>query len=204
MDIRTRTLEGEFVRLEPLSMDHLEGLSRIGCVEELWRWTTVKVLDADAMRLYIDAALKLQAEGTSVAFATVDRSSGSLAGSTRFLNISREHRRVEIGSTWVAPSWQRTAINSEAKYLMLRHAFEAWCCIRVELKTNAKNMKSRNAILRIGAREEGTLRRHMINSDGSVRDTVYFSVIDGEWPAVKAALERRLRAVGMNLPGDML
>jgi RimJ/RimL family protein N-acetyltransferase len=126
-----------------------------------------------------------------VVFATVETSSGRVIGSTRFMNIDRANRRVEIGSTWIAPPWQRTAVNTEAKYLMLRHAFEVWGCIRVELKTDALNQKSRNAILRIGAKEEGTLRRHLITHTGRVRDTVYFSILDSEWPGVKARLTRK-------------
>ena len=125
-------------------------------------------------------------------FATVERSSGRTIGSTRFMNIDRVNKRVEIGSTWIAPPWQRTAVNTEAKYLMLRHAFEVWGCIRVELKTDALNQKSRNAILRIGAKEEGTLRRHLMTWTGRVRDTVYFSIWDSEWAQVKAGLENRL------------
>ena len=120
------------------------------------------------------------------------RSSGRAIGSTRFGNIEPTHRRIEIGWTWIGRPWQRTVINTEAKYLMLRHAFEEWKCIRVELKTNAKNVRSRAAIARIGGKEEGTLRRHMINADGSYRDSVYFSILDDEWPNVKARLEERL------------
>jgi RimJ/RimL family protein N-acetyltransferase len=115
-------------------------------------------------------------------------------GSTRFMNIDRANRRVEIGSTWIAPAWQRTAVNTEAKYLMLRHAIEVWQCVRVELKTDALNQKSRNAILRIGAKEEGTLRKHLITWTGRIRDSVYFSILDTEWPEVKTRLEARLAA----------
>ena len=125
-------------------------------------------------------------------FATIERNSGQVIGSTRFMNIDRINRRVEIGSTWIAPAWQRTAVNTEAKYLMLRHAFEVWRRIRVELKTDALNQRSRNAILRIGAKEEGTLRRHLLTWSGRVRDTVYFSILDTEWPEVKAMLETTL------------
>jgi len=125
-------------------------------------------------------------------FATVEQDSGRVIGSTRFMNIDRVNRRVEIGSTWIALPWQRTAVNTEAKYLMLRHAFEVWKCMRVELKTDALNQKSRNAILRIGAKEEGTLRRHLLTFSGRVRDTVYFSILDDEWAEVKARLEARL------------
>ena len=125
-------------------------------------------------------------------FATVERGSVRVIGSTRYMNIDRVNRRVEIGSTWIAPAWQRTAVNTEAKYLMLRHAFEVWNCFRVELKTDALNLKSRNAILRIGAKEEGTLRRHVITWTGRVRDSVYFSILDSEWPEVKEKLEAML------------
>jgi RimJ/RimL family protein N-acetyltransferase len=147
---------------------------------------------AEDFELWADKALVEQERGESVVFATVERSSGRLIGSTRFMNIDRANRRVEIGSTWIAPAWQRTAVNTEGKYLMIRHAFEEWGCIRVELKTDALNQKSRNAILRIGAKEEGTLRRHLMTWTGRVRDTVYFSILDSEWPEVKARLEERL------------
>jgi RimJ/RimL family protein N-acetyltransferase len=115
-------------------------------------------------------------------------------GSTRFMNMDLAHRRVEIGSTWIAPAWQRTAVNTEAKYLMLCHAFERWGCLRVELKTDSLNQKSRNAILRLGAKEEGTLRQHMVTWDGRRRDSVYFSILDTEWPEVKRELETKLSA----------
>ena len=122
-------------------------------------------------------------------FATVERSSGRVIGSTRFMAIAAPHRRVEIGSSWVAKPWQRTAVNTEAKYLMLRHAFETWGCLRVELKTDSRNERSRRAMLRLGCVEEGTYRKHVVTERGQVRDTVYFSVVDDEWPAVKARLE---------------
>jgi RimJ/RimL family protein N-acetyltransferase len=134
-----------------------------------------------------------------VVFATVERSSGKVIGSTRFMNIDRINRRVEIGSTWIAPGWQRTAVNTEAKYLMLRQAFEVWQCMRVELKTDALNQRSRNAILRIGAKEEGMLRKHLITWTGRVRDTAYFSILDTEWIGVKGQLEAGLK-VGSALP----
>jgi RimJ/RimL family protein N-acetyltransferase len=185
-------LEGRWVRLEPLTVDHVAGLAAVGLDPELWRWTTSGVLSLDDMRVYVQTALDWQRQGIAVPFATVERASGTVVGSTRFAAIDRVNRRVEIGWTWVAPAWQRTPINTEAKYLMLRHAFEAWGCIRVELKTNSLNAKSRAAILRIGAKEEGTFRNHMINDDGSTRHTVYYSVIDSEWPEVKAGLEAKL------------
>jgi N-acetyltransferase len=190
------TLEGAYVRLEPLALRHLDALCAVGLDEELWRWTTIQVRSRDEMRAYIEAALHSQRQGSALPFATIDRASGRVVGSTRYGNIEPRDRRLEIGWTWIARSWQRTALNTEAKYLMLRHAFETLGCIRVELKTDALNQRSRQAILRIGAKEEGLLRKHMITAGGRVRDTVYFSVIDTEWPEVKAALLARLSQQG--------
>ena len=141
---------------------------------------------------FAHSVLEEQRRRQSVPFATIEQSSGRVIGSTRFMNIDVTNRKVEIGSTWVAPAWQRTAVNAEAKYLMLCHAFEHWRCLRVELKTDALNQKSRNAILRIGAKEEGTLRKHVLTWSGRQRDTVYFSILDNEWPAVKRGLEEKL------------
>lgn len=188
------TLEGSVVRLEPLSLAHLDELVAIGLDEDLWRWTTTRVTTPEEMRSYVEQALSEQRAGSSLPFATIERASGRVIGSTRFGNIAPAHRKVEIGWTWIARDMQRTAVNTEAKYLMLRHAFEAWQCIRVELKTSALNERSRRAIRRIGATEEGILRQHMINSDGSFRDTVYFSILDREWPAVKERLEAIVQA----------
>ncbi|HEY0605036.1 MAG TPA: GNAT family protein [Herpetosiphonaceae bacterium] len=187
------TLEGRFVRLEPLTLDHLDQLCEVALDEDLWRWTTTQVRTRDELREYIEAALQSQQQGTALPFATIERAGGRAIGSTRYGNIEMRDRRVEIGWTWVGRHWQRTAVNTEAKYLMLRHAFETLGCIRVELKTDALNERSRRAILRIGAREEGILRQHMITASGRLRDTVYFSVLDREWPQVKAALEARLQ-----------
>jgi RimJ/RimL family protein N-acetyltransferase len=186
------TLQGQVVRLEPLTLDHLDQLCDVGLDEDLWRWTTSVIRTRDELRAYIQAALDGQAQGTTLPFVTIEQATGRAIGSTRYGNIALPDRRVEIGWTWVGRPWQRTAVNTEAKYLMLRHAFETIGCMRVELKTDALNERSRRAILRIGAREEGTLRKHMLTQSGRVRDTVYFSVIDSEWPDVKAALEARL------------
>lgn len=192
MDIQPVTLRGEFVRLEPLSEAHCAGLAEVGLDEDLWRWIPQPVRSAEEMLAYIRTALEEQARGVSLPFATVEAATGKAIGSTRFMNIAGAHRRVEIGSTWLAKPWQRTAANTEAKYLMMRHAFETLGCIRVELKTDSLNERSRRAILRIGAQEEGTLRNHMMTSTGRIRHTVYFSVTDSEWPDVKARLEQRL------------
>jgi RimJ/RimL family protein N-acetyltransferase len=185
------TLEGSVVRLEPLRREHAELFWNIAKsdVDDIFRWIPYSMKTLQDFERVIERAFDEQKRGESVVFATVERSSGRAIGSTRFMNIDRINRRVEIGSTWIAPAWQRTGVNTEAKYLMLRHAFEVWKCMRVELKTDALNQKSRNAILRIGAKEEGTLRRHLITWSGRVRDTVYFSILDDEWPQVKAKLE---------------
>ena len=189
------TLEGSVVRLEPLQPEHAAFFWQVAKddIEDIFRWIPYTVRSEEDFHKLVAKALAEQARGVSVPFATIERSSGRVIGSTRFMNIDRTNRRVEIGSTWIAPAWQRTAVNTEAKYLMLRHAFEVWGCIRVELKTDALNQKSRNAILRIGAKEEGTLRRHILTWSGRVRDTVYFSILDSEWGEVKAGLERRFQ-----------
>jgi RimJ/RimL family protein N-acetyltransferase len=191
------TLEGSVVRLEPLRREHQQLFldAAKDSLEEIFRWIPYAMKTPEDFLRLVDKAFQEQERGESVVFATVERSTGRVIGSTRFMNIDRANRRVEIGSTWIAPAWQRTAVNTEAKYLMLRHAFETWGCFRVELKTDALNDKSRNAILRIGAKEEGTLRRHVITWSGRVRDSVYFSILDNEWPQVKSKLETYLARV---------
>jgi RimJ/RimL family protein N-acetyltransferase len=187
-------LEGSVVRLEPVRPDHAELFWNVAKdnVDDIFQWIPYPMKSSEDFQQVVAKAMDEQERGESVVFATVERSSGRVIGSTRFMNIDRVNRRVEIGSTWIAPAWQRSAVNTEAKYLMLRHAFEVWRCIRVELKTDALNQKSRNAILRIGAKEEGTLRRHLITWTGRVRDTVYFSILEAEWPEVKTRLEAGL------------
>lgn len=187
------TLEGQFIRLEPLSMAHHAGLCEVGLDEPLWRWMPTCVRSPEDMRAYIEEALAAQAAGTALPFATIERATNRVIGSTRFGNIDRAHRRVEIGWTWLGLHWQRTAANTEAKLLMLRHAFEAWTCHRVEFKTDSLNETSRRALLRIGAKEEGILRNHMVTYSGRLRHSVYFSIIDSEWQGVEAELIRRVR-----------
>jgi RimJ/RimL family protein N-acetyltransferase len=196
MDLTLVPLSGRFVRLEPLALHHHEGLCAAGLAEEIWRWIPYQVKTPEQMRAYIEAGLRDQERGTAMPFATLDAATGMVIGSTRFMNIDVPNRRVEIGSTWLAPARQRTAANTEAKYLMLSHAFEKLGCIRVELKTDARNEKSRAAILRIGAKQEGIFRKHMICHDGRIRDSVYFSIIREEWPEVRARLEARLASAG--------
>jgi N-acetyltransferase len=187
-------LEGAHARLEPLSKAHLAGLAEIGLDEDLWRWIPTAVRTREEMAAYIETALKEQERGVSLPFAILEKATGRAIGSTRYGNIDRMHHRVEIGWTWVGREWQRTAINTEAKYMLLRHAFETLRCLRVELKTDSLNERSRAAILRIGAKEEGVFRNHMITASGRIRHTVYFSIIDSEWPAVKARLEEKLNS----------
>ena len=192
MKVEPVVLEGKFVRLEPLRVDHLPALCEVGMDESIWKWTNNIVNDESDIERYVLDALAMQDQGIAVPFVTIERSSGKVVGSTRFGNIDTANRKVEIGWTWINPQWQRTAINTEAKLLMLTHAFEAWKCIRVELKTDANNERSRRAIARIGGVEEGTLRNHMITEAGRFRDSVYFSIIDSEWESVKANLTSKL------------
>lgn len=192
MEIQPVILEGASVRLEPLCADHLAGLCAVGLDENIWRWFLVEITTRQEMQEFIDTALDEQAAGVSLPFATIDRHSGNVVGSTRFLTIDCPNRNVEIGWTWIPPQWQRTAINTEAKFLMLRHAFEQWGCIRVALKTDELNERSRAAIARLGAKEEGHFRNHMIVSSGRIRNSVYFSIIDSEWPEAKRRLEAML------------
>ena len=185
-------LVGAHVRLEPLTLDHLDALTAVGLEDDLWRLAYSDVRTRADLERYVRDALEAEKAGTALPFATVSLEDDVVVGSTRFGNMALAHRRVEIGWTWIAREWQRTAINTEAKLLMLHHAFEVLDCQRVELKTDARNQRSRNAMLRIGATEEGTLRKHMVTDSGHVRDTVYFSVTDDEWPAIEADLEARL------------
>jgi RimJ/RimL family protein N-acetyltransferase len=192
MQVSPVTLEGRYVRLEPLTLGHVEALSAVGLDADLWRWIPVPVRTREEMAAYVETALREQASGMALPFVQVEKTSGRVIGSTRYGNIERTHHRVEIGWTWVGRAWQRTAVNTEAKYLLLRHAFETLGCMRVELKTDSLNERSRAAIQRIGAREEGTFRNHMITESGRIRHTVYYSIVDAEWPQVKSRLESRL------------
>lgn len=189
------TLEGNVIRLEPMRREHAPLLWEAfkGSLEEVFRWYPWSMRSLEDFQTYVDRVLAEDARGISVAFATIVRDTGEIVGSTRFMNIDAANRHVEIGGTWIVPAWQRTAVNTEAKYLMLRHAFESWGCLRVELKADALNEQSRAAILRLGAKEEGTFSKHVVCWDGRVRDSVYFSIVDTEWPSVKSRLEQRLR-----------
>jgi len=175
-----------------MTMEHHAGLTAIGLDPEIWRLAVAVVRTPEEMRSYMESALRLQAERSSLPFVTIERSSGRIVGSTRFGNYDPLNRRIEIGWTWLAGAWQRTATNTEAKYLMLTHAFERLGCVRVELKTDVLNLPSRKAMTRIGAKEEGILRKHTLMWTGRYRDTVFYSILDAEWPQVKARLETLL------------
>ncbi len=185
-------LDGEFVRLEPLKNEHHAALCEAGLREEIWRLSPTQVESPEAMKEYIETALEEQKCGAALPFVTIEKATEKIVGSTRFGNIDVNNRRAEIGWTWINPSWQRTYVNTEAKLLMLVHAFETWKCIRVEFKTDALNEKSRNAILRLGAKQEGIFRQHIVCASGRLRDSVYFSILDNEWHMVKKNLLQKL------------
>ena len=189
------TLEGAYVRLEPLRPQHAQMLWTIArdSLEELFQWIPYRLESLADFRQFNRQVLGEQRRGVSLPFATFVREGNQIAGTTRFMNMDSANRKVEIGSTWIAPRWQRTVVNTEAKYLMLDHAFDTWNCLRVELKTDSLNQRSRQAILRLGAKEEGTLRNHMLTWNGRQRDSVYFSILDTEWPEVGAQLKAKLR-----------
>jgi len=187
-------LEGRRVRMEPLDLDqHFDGLLAIALDPDIWRWTMNQLTSRSELSDYLDTALREQREGRSVPFATRDLVTGRLAGCTRFANIDARNRRVEIGWTWIGVPFRRSHVNTEAKYLMFRHAFERWSCVRVELKANAANERSRRAMERIGCVHEGVLRKHMLRDNGEWRDSAYYSVLDSEWPGVKVRLEEMMR-----------
>ncbi len=193
MEVRPVTLDGTYVRLEPLKLNHHVALLAAHD-PTIMQWFPIPVTDSDSLRAWIETALDEQARGVSLPFATLERASGTVVGSTRFLAIDRTHRHVEIGASWIGRRWQRTAINTEAKLLMMMLAFERWGALRVEFKTDSLNTQSRAALARLGAVEEGTFRNHMITASGRIRHTVWFSVTAEEWPALKAKLEARLSA----------
>jgi RimJ/RimL family protein N-acetyltransferase len=188
------TLESKHVRLEPLRAEHAPLLWEIAKSDlaDIFQWIPYRLETFADFEQFNAQVLDEQKRGLTVPFATFRRDSGQIVGTTRYMNMDLPNRKVEIGSTWIGVPWQRTIINTEAKYLMLSHAFEAWKCLRVELKTDALNQRSRTAILRLGAKEEGTLRKHMLTWNGRQRDSVYFSILDTEWPIVKTSLESKL------------
>ena len=192
MSLAPVTLTGVHVRLEPLSLAHVPALARAGLFPELWRLQPAPIATEADMYAYVAAALQDQQRGLGLPFAIVRRGDGEVIGSTRYMDIALPHRRLEIGATWLSPASQRSSANTEAKLLLLTHAFESLQLIRVVFKTEVLNEQSRRALARIGAVEEGIFRQHLIAASGRRRDMVYFSILDSEWPAVKAGLLARL------------
>jgi len=192
VEIYPVTLAGKHVRLEPLTSAHEESLVAAAGDGELWNSIVTIVPTRATMASYIQEALQGQARKLELPFVIIQKAPGKVVGTTRFYEIKQAHRGVTIGYTWLAASAQRTAVNTEAKLLMLSHAFENWHCIRVEFMTDVLNEQSRTAILRLGAKQEGILRNHMIRPNGRFRDSVCFSIIAEEWPEVKARLSARL------------
>jgi RimJ/RimL family protein N-acetyltransferase len=193
MNIQPTILQGKVVRLEPLSLAHIPDLARHANDESIWRYMRYGVIRTEAqMRQWVEERLSEQAAGTDLPFAVIHLAAGEAVGCTRYMEIRRQDRGLEIGGTWYGLAYQRTAVNTECKYLLLRHAFETLGCVRVQLKTDLRNERSQRAIERIGAVKEGVLRNHMILPDGVLRHSVYYSIIDSEWPAIKARLEGML------------
>lgn len=175
-------LEGTRVRLIPMTRDHVSSLWKAGNFPAIWEHTgTSPIKSLEDMQRYVNTALAEQADDRAIPFVTTDRGSGDVIGTTRFANISRTDHRMEIGWTWLRPDRQRTGANGEAKSLMLRQAFDGWGALRVEIKTDVRNLRSRSAIERIGGMYEGTFRQHMVVREGRVRDTVYYSILDIDW-----------------------
>lgn len=184
------TLQGKYVRLEPLSESHIPGLTAIGAGQDFWDFMLYgNILTESDMRNWV---MDILARTSDLPFAVIHLASGRVAGATRYLNVMPKDRGLEIGGTWYGLDFQRTPVNTECKYLLLTHAFETLKCIRVQLKTDARNIRSQKAIERIGAKKEGVLRNHMILPDRRYRDSVYYSIVDTEWADVKKNLEERM------------
>ncbi len=193
MEVRPVILTGRFVRLEPLGEEHVSGLAAVGLEDSIWTYMPYGIMrNGDDIRNWVQGRLAQAALGTDLPFAVIDLASGCVAGATRYMDIRPADRGLEIGGTWYGAAFRRTRVNTEAKYLLLEHAFERLKCIRVQLKTDARNERSQRAIERLGAVREGMLRNHIILPDGHVRHSIYYSILDSEWPRVKARLQEML------------
>src|SRR5512140_1551065 len=187
MQVEPVTLTGQYVRLEPLTEEHVPGLTAVGLEDEIWQYLPYgKMRNENDIRAWVRLILSFAGQGTDLPFAAIDLASGCVAGATRYLEIRAAHRSLEIGGTWYGAAYRRTHVNTECKYLLLEHAFEQLKCIRVQLKTDSRNERSQRAIERLGAPREGVLRNHLILPDGHVRHSIYYSILDSEWPNVKA------------------
>ena len=193
MEIKRITLTGKHVRLEPIGEQHIAGLAEIGRGHDFWKFMLYGDMKTEAdFRHFVEDLLAREQKGTDLPFAVIHLASGRVSGSTRYLNIDRPNCGLEVGGTWYGPEFQRTAVNTECKYLLLTHAFEILKAIRVQIKTDLLNVRSQKAIERIGAIKEGVLRNHMILQDGRIRDSVFYSILDKEWAEVKRKLEAML------------
>jgi N-acetyltransferase len=190
--IKPTTLATDKLVLRPLALDDVPALAKAAADGSLWDKRTTTVPRPDGFIAYVKHALALQEQGLALPFATVLRDGERVIGSTRFMNIDAANHRVEIGTTWISGSWQRTFVNTHAKFLMLKHAFEELGCNAIELRTHSQNSQSRAAIERLGANFDGVLRRHMIMPDGHIRDTAVYSIVKEEWPGVRDRLESKL------------
>jgi N-acetyltransferase len=201
MNVRPVVLNGAVVRLEPLHEGHVPDLTIAGKDESIWRYMLYGNIESEEqMYAWVSDILRRQVELGDLPFAVIHLAAGRAIGATRYMEIGAQHRSLEIGGTWYGVDYQRTAVNTECKYLMLTHAFETLGCLRVQLKTDSRNLRSQKAIERLGAMKEGVLRNHMLTPDGSVRHSVYYSIIDSEWPAIKARLEGILQPAGDSTP----
>ena len=186
-------LDGQAVRLEPLGEGHISGLAAIGIDDEIWQHMPYgEMRNQDDIARWVRGIIALSSQGTDIPFAVIHKDSGRVAGATRYMEIRPAHRGLEIGGTWYGAEFRGTMVNTECKYLLLEHAFEEMGCIRVQFKTDLRNERSQRAIARLGAVKEGILRNHMILPDGHYRHSVYYSVIQSEWPEVKHSLEEKL------------
>jgi len=193
MNIQPITLTGRVVRLEPLSEAHVPDLAVAGRDENIWHFMLYGNIQTEAqMRAWVQDILGRQSKGTDLPFAVIDLESGRAIGSTRYLDIRRSDRGLEVGGTWYAPAFQHTTVNTECKFMLLKHAFEVLGCVRVQFKTDLRNVRSQRAIERLGAVKEGILRNHIITPEGYLRSSVYYSILDSEWPAVKTRLAEKL------------
>ena len=193
LEVKPVVLKGKYVRLEPMTDLHIPGLAEIGVGHDFWDFMVYgKMETVDDMRGWVKEILARAEKGTDLPFVAIHLASGRVAGATRYLNVMPNDRGLEVGGTWYGLDFQRTAVNTECKYLLLTHAFETLGCIRVQIKTDSLNLRSQKAIERIGAVKEGMLRNHMVLPNGRVRHSVYYSIIDSEWPAVKKRLEEML------------
>ena len=193
IEIKPVVLSGRVVRLEPLSVAHVPDLYQFGKDESIWEYMRYgQIRTQQDMAVWVDELLSAQSAGTDLPFAVIYQDLNQAIGSTRYLDIQPQNRSLEIGGTWYGTAYQRTAVNTECKYMLLRHAFEVLGCARVQFKTDVRNLRSQKALERIGARQEGVLREHMVLPDGLLRSSVYYSILQGEWPEVKINLEGKL------------